>query len=158
MCYDAWFTTTSAPPSPFNPFRMMSKGIVIMPVHCQHIHPRLLLVGWRKLLLLWSHRLSASDFALMTRTGRCYKQIWRRYPVNKEPAETSCEQHHSQMCDFKQILSCTRQLVIWVSLSLFFFYCFWRQHCWKLSHGSENTCKMKSGCYVFLFLVCALIL
>lgn len=36
----------------------------------------------------------------------CWKvlqgQIWRRYPVNKEPAETSYEQHRMEMCDFKQ--------------------------------------------------------
>ncbi|CAB1441231.1 unnamed protein product [Pleuronectes platessa] len=33
------------------------------------------------------------------------EQIRRRYPVNKESAETSCEQQRSETCEFKQGLS-----------------------------------------------------
>ena len=51
------------------------------------------------------------------------EQIWRRYPVNKEPAETSCERLLSEMCDFEQGRApprpLARRLVICIALPLF---------------------------------------
>lgn len=66
------------------------------------------LVDWGKCfcVLIWlgiSSELCSND----PKWKVLQEQIWRRYPVNKEPAETSCEQHHMEMCDFKQGLLVT---------------------------------------------------
>lgn len=59
--------------------------------------------------------------------ARCWKvlqeQIWRRHPVNKEPAETSCEQHGAEMCDFMRRPAGDRQSVIRCCYPLP--YCYW---------------------------------
>lgn len=45
---------------------------------------------------------AALSSGVMVHAGRCYKrQIRRCYPVNKEPAETSCQQQRGETCDFK---------------------------------------------------------
>lgn len=61
---------------------------------------------------IWLGRHAASAAVM----ARCWKvlqeQIWRRHPVNKEPAETSCEQHGAEMCDFMRGPAGDRQSVI----------------------------------------------
>lgn len=64
-----------------------------------------LLLDWRKcfcvtIRVFWASALSSCSNDLCWEVLR--EQIWRRYPVNKEPAETSCEQHRAEMCDLKR--------------------------------------------------------
>lgn len=87
--------------------------------------------------------------------GPCWKvlqeQIWRRHPVNKEPAETSCEQNGTEMCDFKRGLLVTDS---WWSVYHFpRSYCYWIW-CWRKleSSGRENMRKLRSRCSFFVHL------
>lgn len=87
---------------PSQSFCMLFKGIVIMPVHCLHISvPPSMHCCVNEGVTTWlgiGIELCSND--------PCWEvlqeQIWRCYPVNKDPAETSCEQHRAEMCDFKQ--------------------------------------------------------
>ncbi len=91
---------------PLSPFCALFKGIIIMPVHCLHIS----LSPWTHCCLIWRKCLCVKIWlgisSEVCSNDPCrevlQEQIWRRYPVNKEPAETSCEQHRAEMCDFKQ--------------------------------------------------------
>lgn len=84
-------------------FCVLFKGI-IMPAYSISICPLgAPLADWRKCFCVVIWLGVGGD---IRRNDPCWEvlqeQIWRRYPVNKEPAETSCEQHRSEMCDFKQ--------------------------------------------------------
>lgn len=89
----------------------------LMPILC-YISLRVPVTDWRKCfsVVVWlgpSSPLRSSD--------PCWEvlreQIRRRYPVNKEPAETSCEETPLQDVWFQARAVCARQLEIYVSPS-----------------------------------------
>lgn len=86
--------------------------------------------------------------------GPCGKvlqeQIWRRHPVNKEPAETSCEQHGTEMCDFKQGLLVTDS---WWSVYHFpLSYCYW---IWRWRKAGELSLRKYKETEKQMFIFCA---
>lgn len=100
---------------PSKPYWMLFKGIVIIHVYLHQCN-----VDWRKCFCVVIWLGIGSD---LCSNDPCWEvlqeQIWRCYPVNKEPAETSCKA--TQLADvwFQANPAQARQLVICVSLSFF---------------------------------------
>lgn len=98
-----------------------------------------------------------SDWAISGERGSnapCWKvlqeQIWRRHPVNKEPAETSCEQHGTEMCDFKRGLLVTDS---WWSVYHFpLSYCHW---IWRWRKAGELSLRKYEETEKQMFIFCA---
>lgn len=83
---------------------MLVRVIVwLWPVHWRRGHFAALLADWRKRFCVGVF-LGISGFELWS-NGPWWEvlqeQIRRCYPVNKEPAETSCQQQRGETCDFK---------------------------------------------------------
>lgn len=85
--------------------------------------------------------------------ARCWKvlqeQIWRRHPVNKEPAETSCEQQGAEMCDFMRGPAGDRQSVIRCCHTLPYCYWIWP---WRIAGKLPLRKYKEPDTQIFIFL------
>lgn len=113
---DARFSATPPPPT----FACYLRVLLVC-LHISICRLSALLVDCRKCFCAMIWLGISSDFGS---NDPCWEvlqeQIWRRYPVNKEPAETSCEQHCSRCVISSKACPC--QTVGDMHITYFFFF------------------------------------
>lgn len=119
---------------PSQPFCILFKGIVIMPIHCLHISICPSLQCWLiggNAFLLWSDWASAVISAVMTHAGRCYRSRFGSAILLTRSLLRQAASNTARRCVISS-KACACQTVGDLR-NTFVFYCYW---IWRWRCGS----------------------